>query len=365
MAAFALGLIGDRSARDPLVAALGDRSPLVKGSAAEALGAIGDAAAADADRRDWWRSAQSEALAQVPTDDLDAARDTRRPHSGSRCTRSSRLKAYDALASALLDGRGSRGCGGGRWHTRSSGSRIHVRCGRCLRSFARRSRTRAHSPRKGLGAMKDAGRATAALTPLVAAPIAPGCRSGSIARSPRRPRRGAAAPEDRPDAEGTPAVAARSGQRARDDPRGWRPTIALLDVLGDPSAGIRAAAIGALAAFDPEGLHDRAVRPRPDPHWTVRAALATLLGTLAPEAGAAAAASHAADQDAASAAVRCLPRSRSCRRLHAARSSSNASSPTTRSSAPPRQTRLAELKPPARPGRSDRGLPAGAPGRTY
>ena len=67
MAAFALGLIGDRSARDPLVAALADPSPLVKGSAAEALGLIGDAGR----RRRRSRSMASEivasgALTQLP-----------------------------------------------------------------------------------------------------------------------------------------------------------------------------------------------------------------------------------------------------------------------------------------------------------
>ena len=42
MAAFALGLIGDRRAAPPLTNALADPSPIVKGSAAEALGLIGD-----------------------------------------------------------------------------------------------------------------------------------------------------------------------------------------------------------------------------------------------------------------------------------------------------------------------------------
>ena len=47
MAAFALGLLGDRRARDSLVRALADSSLLVQGSAAEALGLIGDPAAAE------------------------------------------------------------------------------------------------------------------------------------------------------------------------------------------------------------------------------------------------------------------------------------------------------------------------------
>ena len=75
-AAFAIGLVGDRRARDPLVAALDDPSPLVKGSAAEALGLIGDAAAADAVARWSAQMVASGALAQPPGDDADARRDT-------------------------------------------------------------------------------------------------------------------------------------------------------------------------------------------------------------------------------------------------------------------------------------------------
>jgi hypothetical protein len=42
MAAFALGLIGDASARPALLNALKDSEPIVQGRAAEALGTIGD-----------------------------------------------------------------------------------------------------------------------------------------------------------------------------------------------------------------------------------------------------------------------------------------------------------------------------------
>ena len=48
MAAFAMGLIGHRSAVEALRAALRDPSALVQGRAAEALGLIGDAASAQA-----------------------------------------------------------------------------------------------------------------------------------------------------------------------------------------------------------------------------------------------------------------------------------------------------------------------------
>ena len=48
MTAFALGLIGDPLAVDPLLLALKDPEPVVRGRAAEALGQIGDARAAPA-----------------------------------------------------------------------------------------------------------------------------------------------------------------------------------------------------------------------------------------------------------------------------------------------------------------------------
>ena len=74
--AFALGLLGDPRARAPLIAALDDASPLVQGSAAEALGLlvtpprptpVGAFAA---------RIVQSPALAQRPDEADDVRRDT-------------------------------------------------------------------------------------------------------------------------------------------------------------------------------------------------------------------------------------------------------------------------------------------------
>jgi cyclophilin family peptidyl-prolyl cis-trans isomerase len=57
----------------------------------------------------------------------------------------------------------------------------------------------------------------------------------------------------------------------------------LLDVLADPSPSIRAAALRSLAAFDREVFVTALSGLDPDPHWNVRAALATALGTLPPE----------------------------------------------------------------------------------
>ena len=104
MAAFALGLIGDRRAKDAVIAALADSSPLVQGSAAEALGLIGDAAAADAVGRFLAQIVQSGALAQTPGDEDDGRRDT--PTAAARLAIYAlvRLKGYQQLAAAILDG---------------------------------------------------------------------------------------------------------------------------------------------------------------------------------------------------------------------------------------------------------------------
>src|SRR5262249_2418110 len=54
----------------------------------------------------------------------------------------------------------------------------------------------------------------------------------------------------------------------------------LLDLLTDKSPAIRAAALRAVAAVDPEGFVTVLSGLDPDAHWSVRAALAGILGTL-------------------------------------------------------------------------------------
>jgi cyclophilin family peptidyl-prolyl cis-trans isomerase len=57
----------------------------------------------------------------------------------------------------------------------------------------------------------------------------------------------------------------------------------LLDLLTDASPAVRAAALRSTAALDPDNLLIVLSGLDPDPQWSVRASLATLLGTLAPE----------------------------------------------------------------------------------
>ena len=143
-------------ARDPLVAALADSSPLVKGSAAEALGLIGDAAAADADRAEWRRDSSRRARCRNCRQTISMRRATRpRPHSGWRCMALVQAEGLRRAAAVVLDDAGSRAFGGGRLRSRCSGSRIRGRCPRCWRCCSDpQPYTRAFAA-KGLGAMKD------------------------------------------------------------------------------------------------------------------------------------------------------------------------------------------------------------------
>jgi HEAT repeat protein/cyclophilin family peptidyl-prolyl cis-trans isomerase len=284
MVAFALGLIGDKSARDPLVAALADPSPLVQGSAAEALGLIGDASAADAIGRFAAQVVQSGALAQTPGEEDDVRRDT--PSAACRLAVYAlvRLKAYPQLAAAVLDETGQPRV---RWWPIAFALQrlADRRALPALLTLAKEANpyTRAFAV-KGLAALKDRT-ALPVLMPLLSS----GERSVLIETVRALGRIGdpsAAEPLLRilRDAAADPqvkleVVASLGGIHtpAVDD--------ALLDVLADPSPAVRASALGSIAAFDPEGFVTILSGLDPDPHWSVRAALATLLGTLTPEIG--------------------------------------------------------------------------------
>ena len=284
MAAFALGLIGDKSAREPLVRALADASPLVQGSAAEALGLIGDTAAADAIGRFVGQSVQSGALAQTPAEEDDVRRDT--PSSAVRLGIHAlvRLKAYPQLASAVLDGNGQPRVRW--WPVAYALQRLEdARALPALLTLAKDPQpyTRAFAV-KGLAALKDPS-ALPVLMPLLTsgerAVLVETIRAlGRIgdpsAAEPllRLVRDPAADPHVRLEAVGAigslhvPAVAE-----------------TLLDILSDASPAVRGAALRSLAAFDPENFVTVLSGLDSDSHWSVRALLATVLGTLPLEAG--------------------------------------------------------------------------------
>ncbi|MGE5813322.1 MAG: HEAT repeat domain-containing protein [Acidobacteriota bacterium] len=104
MSAFGLGLIGDRTASPALQALLSDTSYVVRGRAAEALGLIGDASAAGAIAAMVKDAAAQGNVAGVEPDleryPMEPALEAFRLGIYALV----RLKAYDALASAVLDG---------------------------------------------------------------------------------------------------------------------------------------------------------------------------------------------------------------------------------------------------------------------
>ncbi|MGE0451017.1 MAG: HEAT repeat domain-containing protein [Vicinamibacterales bacterium] len=284
MAAFALGMLGDVRAKEPLVAALADSAPVVRGSAAEALGKIGDRSAADAIGKMAAAIVGTGALSQTPPGDLEAARDT--PSAAFRLAVQAlaRLNAYDALAAAALDASGQPRV---RWWPVAA-ALAQVEDPRALPALLTllgdaHPYTRAFAA-KGLGAMKGDA-AAAPLVPLVAGED----RALAIEaiRSLARLRALSAAPavlklvqapktEPHVRLEAVLALGSLPADGVYDT---------LLDVLGDPSPSIRAAALRSLAQFDGEGFITVLSGLDPDRDWHVRAALATVLGELAPDAG--------------------------------------------------------------------------------
>ena len=283
VSAFALGLIGDKSAREPLVRALADPSPLVQGSAAEALGLIGDTADADAVGRMVAQIVQSPALAQPPAEEDDVRRDT--PSAAARLGIYAlvRLKAYPQLAAAVLDGSGQPRVRW--WPVAYALQRLEdARALPALLTLAKdqNAYTRAFAV-KGLGTLKDAA-ALPVLMPLLTS----GDRSVLIetvralgrigdrsAAEPLLRLVNAAATDPFVRLEAVGAIGSLDVPAVADT---------LLDLLSDPSPAIRGAALRSVATRDPENFMAVLSGLDPDTHWSVRAALATILGTLTVDA---------------------------------------------------------------------------------
>ena len=287
MAAFALGLIGDKSARDPLMSALGDPSPLVKASAAEALGLLGDAAAADPISGVAYQVVQSGALAQTPGDEEDVKRDT--PAAAFRLAIYAlvRLKAYPQLAAAVLDGSGQPRVRW--WPVAYALQRIEdPRALPALMTLAKEAHpyTRAFAV-KGLGGLKDR-QALPVLMPLLSS----GTRAVLVQTVRALGRIGDPSSVEPllkiiNDASSDPqvrleAVTALGGIRAAASSIVLE---RLLDLMTDSSPPMRAAALRSMAALDPAEFVAVLSGLDPDPHWSVRAQLAAVLGGMSLDLG--------------------------------------------------------------------------------
>lgn len=284
MAAFALGLIGDGRARDPLVAALQDASPLVQGSAAEALGRVGDAGAAAPIAQMASQILAGGALPQTLTDDAETGRDSQAAAFRLALFALTRLKAFDALASVVLDGSFQPRLRW--WPVAYALQRLEdARALPALMTLAEDTHPYARAfAVKGLGAI-NAPSTASSLMPLVSSPDK--LVAIEAVRALGRVGDPAAAPSllelvqaSKPDPHlRLEAIAALGGIGA---PGVWD---ALLDLVGDSSRPIRSAVLRSLARLDPEGFITVLSGLDSDPDWSVRAAVASALGDLGREAG--------------------------------------------------------------------------------
>jgi len=282
MAAFALGLIGDRIARDPLVTALEDQSPLVQGSAAEALGLLGDPAAAAPVGA--MVSRLMGTLAELPADVDESRRDT--PSAAFRLGLEAlvRLKAYDALAAAVLDPSGQPRVSW--WPAAFALGRLEDRRALpALLTLAKNNNPYVKAfAAKGLGALHDRS-AVPVLLPLLTGTDA-GAQVEAIRALGRIGDPAAAEPllrivqtsasklETRLE-----AVTALGGIQAP----GVIETLA--DMLADRNPAIRAAALRSSAALDSDGFVAILSGLDPDPDWHVRTTMAAILSTLPTRTG--------------------------------------------------------------------------------
>lgn len=284
MVAFALGLIGDRRAADGLVRALaGDADPRVRGRAADALGRLGDPQHAGAIARLAREVMDHGALAAIADDELGYPLAPEVEAFRLAIYALVRLKAWDGLAAAVLDGAGqprSRW-----WPVAYALQRIEdPRAGPALRTLAQSpgADTAAFAAR-GLGALKDAGSVEMLLR---------------LADPQRRPARVVAQAvralgQVADPAAAAPLVALARGREVDDNVR--LEAIAALGQIGGRAAvetivdhvtaswpALRGAAFRALARVDPESFFTVLSGLDPDPHWSVRAEQAAVFAGLDP-----------------------------------------------------------------------------------
>ena len=281
MAAFALGLIGDRGAVEGLRKALVDSSPIVQGRAAEALSLIGDDMSAAAIGDMVVTHVQAGALAPLAPDDLTYPLDPAVEAARLGLYALARLKAYDALARAVLDESGQPRA---RWWPvafalqRTQDKRAIP----ALRALAQTDTTytRAFAIR-GLGELGDEN-AGPLVMPLIA-PRAPDslARAEAIRAAGRIgvPKAGEALMAIAFSGTASPLIRVEALQALAlttvgDGREG------LLDLVSDKSPAVRAAVFGTLAKLESETFLTILSGLEPDPQWSVRAALATALGTF-------------------------------------------------------------------------------------
>jgi cyclophilin family peptidyl-prolyl cis-trans isomerase/HEAT repeat protein len=297
MAAFALGLIGvaldDGASQQhpslapavgPLTGALSDADPLVRGRAAEALGQMGARTAAEAIGKVAAEYARAPGVAALRPDDeqwpLSPETDALRLSLFALV----RLRAYEPLAAAVLDQTGRPVSTW--WPVAYALQRVgDTRAVPALRQLLKTpGRYTAAFAARGIGAAKDPAAANDLIELLdfaryplevvVSAIRAVGSTGSAEAAAPLL--RVVSAAEAHPNLR-LEAVGALGTLRSREA------LPAIQDLLTESWPTLRIAALRAVAAIDREGFLLLLSGLDPDPHWTVRAALAEVLGTLPAE----------------------------------------------------------------------------------
>src|SRR5215471_3118806 len=284
MAAFALGLLADKTTVPALTTALQDADPRVRGRAAEALGLIGDTDSAAAVGQMVAGYIQQGAIASIQPDDEQWPKTPEADAVRLGLFALVRQKGWAPLASAVLDGSGR--AVSTWWPVAFALQRINdPRAMPALEQLAKGPGryTRAFAIR-GLGELKDRTAVPLLVDTLAHAGTDPALASTAIAAL-----GSIGAPE------GAAAILA-SLTRDRADPNIRITAVRTLaamryadampymqDLLTDDWPAIRAEALRACAAIDPQDFLVLLSGLEPDPHWIVRSAMAELLGAMPPE----------------------------------------------------------------------------------
>lgn len=282
MAAFALGLIADKSSVAALTSALQDADPRVRGRAAEALGLIGDPASAAAVGEMVSAYVKAGAIASLSPDEEAFPKSPESDAVRLGLFALVRQKGYEPLAAAIVDGSGRVS---GWWPIAYALQRIaDPRAVPALRQLAQTPGryTRSFAAR-GLGGYKDA-----ASLPLLRTMIEQARGDLFVTVSAVRALAQIGAPEG-----AEPILALLTAEKIDPNIRlealvalaSLKSTAALPYVeefLTDDWPTMRAAAVKAAAAIDPESFPILLSGMEPDPHWAVRAAIAETLGSMPP-----------------------------------------------------------------------------------
>ena len=281
MAAFAMGLIGDAAAAPALTAALTDPDPMIQGRAAEALGLIAHKPAAPPIAAMIAAHVNANVLNGLNPDDMGYPKAAAVEAVRLGAYALVRLGSYDGLASALLDREGRPRS---RWwpiafaFQRVNDPRAATALldlfngdGQLTRAFAARGLAASKDPRAAgplVTAAEDAGQPLAVRIQAVR-----GIALLSDSRGAAVMRRLIMSPgvEQNLQLEAITALGQLRDPSAAD---------LLIDLVSASWPSARAAALRALSKLDVDTFIGSISGLDPDPHWSVRAALATTLGDL-------------------------------------------------------------------------------------